>query len=78
LPIFYKGKPGSSCDIIDSQFILKSLFFSAETGVQEICDGINFAISDVYYLEIIIFEDAIGDDQALDLLIAKRQGYVSI
>ena len=38
----------------------------------------NFAVGDVYYLELIIYEDAVGDDQALELLIAKRQGYVPI
>lgn len=78
LPIFYKGQPGSSCDIIDPQFLVKSLFFSPEAGVEEICDGMNFAVGDVYYLEVIIYEDAVGDDQALELLIAKRQGYVPI
>lgn len=78
LPVFYKGKPGSSCDIIDPTFLVKSLFFSPETGVEEVCDGMNFGVSDVYYLELIIYEDAVGDDQEMDLLIAKRQGFVSI
>jgi len=52
--------------------VVKSIYFSAETGVQEICDGINFTISDVYFLEVIIYEDAVGDDPEMDLLIAKR------
>ena len=46
--------------------------------MNEVCDGINFSISDVYYMEIIIYEDAVGDDAELDMLIAKRQGYVSV
>lgn len=29
-------------------------------------------------MEIIIYEDAVGDDAELDMLIAKRQGYVSV
>ena len=56
--------------------------YSLKDGIQEICDGTQICIEDVYYLEFIIYED-IEDDTLIpytpddhDILVAKKHGYV--
>ncbi len=38
---------------------VKSVEYSLDNGINEICDGSQFCIEDVYYIELIIFEGSL-------------------